>query len=196
MQEQKKHVGIYALNTLTRKVCLEIREIGGEKEILNNLKKKLQLEIEGKCINGGFVKQNSVNVLTYSSGVLTSNRVEFTVVFECLMCNPVEGMKIFKCLVTNITKAGIKATLPTTEEGEYSPVTIFLARDHHIDNTYFATVKENDVIAVRVIGIRYQLNDVNVAVIAEILQPKVKKPTFTIIDEEKKKKKLKLVIAQ
>ena len=128
------------------------------------LEKAIALQIEGKCIIEGYVKPGSIAVITFSSGVISAADIVFEVVFECLVCSPVEGM-ILRCIAKNITKAGIRAE--TNEEP--SPVVIFIARDHHYKSDYFSTVKENDTIQVKVIGQRYELNDKYVSVIAELL---------------------------
>ena len=188
--EKKRHQGIYMQNVLVRKVYLDINEIGGN--IPANLEKKLRREIESTCIKEGYVKPRSTKILSYSCGVLKANKVEFLVTCECLICRPVEGMRIFKCVAKNITKAGIRAEL-RTEGDEPSPIVVFVARDHHYDNKYFATVKEEDEINVRVIGQRYELNDTYVSIIAELLEPKDKAApvSYTV---QGKKKKLRLVI--
>lgn len=188
--EKKRHQGIYMQNVLVRKVYLDINEIGGN--IAANLEKKLRREIESKCIKEGYVKPRSTKILSYSCGVLKANKVEFLVTCECLICRPVEGMRIFKCIAKNITKAGIRAEL-RTEGDEPSPIVVFVARDHHYDNKYFATVKEDDEINVRVIGQRYELNDTYVSIIAELLEPKEKAAPVSY-SVQGKKKKLKLVI--
>lgn len=190
--QSHRHQGIYMQNVLVRKVYLDINEIGGN--IAYNLEKKLRREIESKCIKDGYVKPRSTKILSYSCGVLKANKVEFVVTCECLICRPVEGMKIFKCVVKNITKAGIRAEL-RTDGDEPSPIVVFVARDHHYDNKYFATVKEYDEINIRVIGQRYELNDTYVSIIAELLEPKEKASAVTY-SIQGKKKKLKLVIAE
>jgi len=190
--DKKRHQGIYMQTVLVRKIHLDINEIGGN--IAANLEKKLRQEIESKCIREGYVKPRSTKILSYSCGVLKSNKVEFVVTCECLICRPVEGMKIFKCIVKNITKAGIRAEL-RTEGDEQSPIVAFIARDHHYDNKYFASVKEDDEINVRVIGQRYELNDTYVSIIAELMEPK-EKASAVSYSIQGKKKKLKLVISE
>ena len=169
---------------LSRKLQVSFNKLGKNiKEILEKLIKK---EIEGKCTIEGFVKSNSTKLLTYSSGVIFENKVEFDVVFECLVCCPVEGMLI-KCNVKNKTQAGIRALI----DEDKSPVVVYLSRDHHYNNKYFNTVKENDEITIRVIGQRYELNDEQVSVIGEIIEPKADKYT-----PDKFKPRPKLVIQE
>jgi DNA-directed RNA polymerase subunit E'/Rpb7 len=188
---KKREVGVYMNTLLSRKIQVSFNKIG--KNIKEVLEKSVKRDIEGKCTIEGFVKSNSTKVLTYSSGVLFENKVEFDVVFECLVCCPVEGMLI-KCNVKNKTQAGIRAVIGTgtgTTSEEKSPVVVYVSRDHHYNNKYFNTVNENDEITVRVIGQRYELNDEQVSVIGEIVEPKTDK-----IKIDKMKKKPRLVISE
>ena len=153
---------IYTRALINKKVVLKIVNIGTN--IKQVLEKAIAIQIEGKCIIEGYVKPGSIAVITFSSGVISAADIVFEVVFECLVCSPVEGM-ILRCIAKNITKAGIRAE--TNEDP--SPVVIFIARDHHYKSDYFSTVKENDLIQVKVIGQRYELNDKYVSVIAELL---------------------------
>lgn len=157
----RKHPGIYSVNILTRKVALSIQEVGSN--ITQLLEEKLKQDYEGKCVQEGFIKSNSIRIIQYTSGMVEGNLVYFTVIFECLICLPVEGMK-FKTVVKDITLAGIRSE---TRES-YSPVDVFVARDHNYDNKRFNSVKEGDIITVRVIGHRYEINDKRIAVLADI----------------------------
>lgn len=163
--EKSKIYGVYIKSLLTQKVILSINEIG--KNTKQNLEKKIQAKIEGKCIEQGFIRPNSVAVKSYSSGLINSANVEFQVVFECNICHPVEGMLI-ECDVKTVTKAGIHAVVKTDED--VVPVTVFVARDHNYNDSYFGTIKENMKIITRVIGIRYELNDPFICVIGKLVQ--------------------------
>ena len=77
---------------------------------------------------------------------------------------------VFKC-ISKYLQVGIRAVY-TNEE---SPVTIYIARDHHIKNNDFNKIKENDILSIRVIGIRYQLNDENIHILAEYIKTSDKK---------------------
>ena len=95
-----KHTGLYFKNVIARKVKIPFKYIGGNIEkIINN---KLKEKFEGKCINEGYIKKHSIDIITYSSGLVDGNKVIFDVVFQCLACRPVEGMKI-QCTIKNIT---------------------------------------------------------------------------------------------
>ncbi len=161
---------IYSRGLLTRNIVLPITAIG--RNIKETIEENIKTNFEGKCVVEGYIKTNSVKIITYSSGLIVrGNTILFEVVFECEVCFPVEGMLI-QCLAKNITKAGIRAE---TANEVPSPVVVFIAKDHHYNNDYFADVKEGDKITVRVIGQRFELNDKYISIIGELVKPKVEK---------------------
>lgn len=168
---KKKSGSIYNKNILTRQVVLKFNLIGSNiQEVLSN---KLKRDLEGKCSKEGYIKKKSINILKYSSGMLIEDSVKYDVVFECLICNPVEGMRI-KCVIKNITKAGIRCLYYKEEE---KPIILFIARDHNQKKDLYNNLKENDIINVKTIGIRYQLNDEYISVMGELLKKKIGRPT-------------------
>jgi DNA-directed RNA polymerase subunit E'/Rpb7 len=196
----RKLLDIYSKGLLTKKVNLSIEHIGSN--LKETLEKKVSSLIEGKCITEGYIKEDSIKMITYSSGkIKNGNYIEFEVVFECEICLPVEGMLI-DCKSKNITKAGIKADVDG--EGK-SPLIIFIARDHHYQKPYFATIGENENIKIRVIGQRFELNDTYISILGELIEPidvirEIKKEPRIILEDEavniviKKKRKPKLVV--
>ena len=169
-KKSKRDKGIYVNSLITKKIAISVNMIG--RNIKENLEKIIVEEIEGKCIAEGYIKRDSVEIVTYSSGVLKDDTAIFDIVFTCKICLPVEGMLI-DCVVRNVTKAGIRAE--TNED--VSPVTIFIARDHHFSNELFAQVKEGDDIRIRVIGQRFELYDKSISIIGELVDKgrKIKK---------------------
>uniref|UniRef100_A0A6C0D7E0 S1 motif domain-containing protein n=1 Tax=viral metagenome TaxID=1070528 RepID=A0A6C0D7E0_9ZZZZ len=158
-----KIYGVYLKSLLNLKITLSITEIGNN--LKQNLEKKIAAKIEGKCIVQGFIKPNSTHIVNYSSGNVNSAFVDFQVVFECMVCHPVEGMLI-ECKSKTITKAGIHAEV--VDETGIVPVTVFIARDHNYNDVTFNNVKENETILVRVIGTRFELNDSYICVIGKL----------------------------
>lgn len=155
-------MSLYIKNIISKKLLVPIKYVGTN--IAEILEQILTNNFEGKCCIEGYVKRGSVKIITFSNGTVAGNCVIFTVVFEYLVCNPPQGMRI-SCAVKNITNAGILAHV---DEGEYSPLNIFIARDHHYNISYFSELKEKDIIMVRVIGQRFELNDPFVSVIGEL----------------------------
>ena len=170
-------MSLFSNALITKKIHVNIQNIGSN--IKHTLEKMIAADIEGKCIVEGFVKNGSVKIMTYSSGLVQGASITFEVVYECSICSPVEGMSI-TCIAKNITKAGIRAETNDSP----SPVVIFVARDHHYSTPYFSDVKENEEIVVKVIGQRYELNDKYISIIAELV-PKQGQ------GQEKEKEKIK-----
>jgi len=73
-----------------------------------------------------------------------------------------------RCVVKNVTKAGVRAET----KGEKSPVVIFIARDHQYQSKAFSDLSQGEEVTVRVVGIRYELNDEYISVIAELVEKK------------------------
>jgi hypothetical protein len=167
-QSTEKIYGVYIKSVLSKKVVLSITEVGSNTKKI--LEEKITSGVEGKCIAEGFIRPGSIRVLSYSSPVVHGDAVEFQTIFECMICHPIEGMKI-ECVSKTITKAGIHAQV--MDANEVVPVTIFIARDHHNTDKHFNTIKENMEIVVKVIGVRYELNDPYICVIGQLIEKKM-----------------------
>ncbi len=171
--------GIWMKNVLTRRILLPFNSVGSNAR--ENIKKKLEENLYNKCTKEGYIKNNTINILSYSSGLVEANYVAFDVMFECDVCHPVEG-QVIKCQVKNITRAGIRAIYVKEKK---SPITVFVARDHHYNNEEFSKIVENQDITIKVIGIRYELHDESISVLGELKQTKINKAKtkVTIIDK-------------
>tara|TARA_B100000073_G_C23479553_1_gene470968 strand:+ start:56 stop:595 length:540 start_codon:yes stop_codon:yes gene_type:complete len=157
---------LYMKNLLEIKVTLLPMEIG-ENQTKNNLLHMIQKQVEGKCIREGYVRPKSVNIRSYSSGLVKGERIEFTVLFECYTCNPVEGTVLTDCVIKSVTKAGVHCNV--IDDFSNIPVTVFIARDHAIGDITFQKLTDQDIgqkVNVRVIGNRFELNDEFVEVLA------------------------------
>jgi len=165
--DNKKIYGVYIKSMLNTKVVLNMNEVG--KNVKQNLERMISKQIEGKCVTEGFIRPGSTRVISYSAGVVNNGIVEFQVIMESMVCNPVEGMLI-ECVVKTITKAGVHAEVVDSDSGVV-PIVAFLARDHNYSDKQFALVKENSKITVRVIGCRFELFDKNIWVIGKLVEP-------------------------
>ena len=165
MGPQRKIYGVYMKSLLDTKIILPIVEVG--RNIKPNLETNIIAKFAGKCVAEGYVKPGSITIVSYSSGAVMGEFIEFHAVFECMVCLPVEGM-LMECVCKTITKAGIHAQV--VDEAGNMPITVFVARDHHHIDERFNSAKENTKIVVRVIGIRYELNDPYICAIAKLLE--------------------------
>lgn len=156
--------GIFNKSILEKKIILKITEIG--ENIKKILEEKLIENFENKCIPEGFIKPNSISIASHSSGIINTDVIEFTVVFDCMICFPIEG-QLIDCVSKTITKMGIHAEV---KDGDVTPIQIFIAKDHHVQSDYyFNTIKEDMKIRIKVIGIRYELNDPYISVIGKLV---------------------------
>ena len=167
---------LYNNIVINKKVSIPMNNIGSN--LQNNILQIIENEVTGKCITEGFIKPNSIKILSYSNGLLEQSYVNFDVIFECLACYPVEG-QIINCIAKNITKAGIRAEV----NDESNPLVIFIARDHNYLNKSFSNIKEEQNITVKVIGQRFELNDINISIIASLVDTKMKNPKLTITED-------------
>ena len=148
--------------TLSDSINIDFKYVNNnlEETLTTILKKK-----EGICIEDGYIRPDSIKIISYSSGELYSNYIKFGIVYECYVSNLVESMEL-NCIVKSITKVGIRAELNET----YNPYLIFVARDYNYNNEEFSKINLNDIINVKVIGQRYELNDSFISVIGELIQ--------------------------
>lgn len=154
---------VYTTCQITKNIILPITSIG--KNLQETIEKTIASMVEGKCIVEGFVKTNSVRVITFSSGIVKGDNIVFDVVFECEVCFPVAGMKL-NCIAKNITKAGIRAE---SSDETPSPFVLFVARDHFYASDYFNSIEENEKFVARVIAQRFELNDKYVSIFGELV---------------------------
>lgn len=172
-RKDNKSLSVYSRCLLTRKVVFPITCVG--KNLDEVMEEYIRNTFEGKCIVEGYVKPNSSKIIRYSSGIIErGSNIVFEVVFECDICFPVEGMNV-NCVVKNVVKAGIRAESSTDVP---SPFIAFVAKDHHFTSQQFNEVQVGDIITVKVIGQRFELNDKAVQIIGELVKEKesIQKP--------------------
>jgi hypothetical protein len=156
---------VYSPCQITKNIMLPITAIG--KNLLQTLENTITKMVGGKCIVEGYVKPDTIRVITFSSGIVKGENIIFDVVFNCEVCYPVSGMKL-NCIAKNITKAGIKAE---SADEQPSPYILFVARDHYYANEYFNSIEENERFVARIIAQRFELNDKYISIIAELVPP-------------------------
>ena len=155
------HKSLFIKSTIHTTLFIPFGAIGSNiKEVIEN---ELKDRYEGKCIREGFVRPGTIKVLQYSSGVCRGNEIVFEIVYQAFICFPVEGTRI-TIEITNITKAGIRGK----SRDALSPIDVFVARDHHINESEFNNYSVGETIYVEIIGHRFEINDPVISVIAEL----------------------------
>jgi DNA-directed RNA polymerase subunit E'/Rpb7 len=131
---------------------------------------KLRNKVEGKCDRNGYIKPGSTEIVKRSLGqVLQGNfngSCNFRISFKVDICNPVEGM-VVKVIVKNINKMGLFCELHNIEP---SPLSIILAKQHHLKSDKFENIKMNSIIQVEIIGVKFDYNDTQIKCIGRLTE--------------------------
>ena len=178
-------MSIYFLNTINEKIGIKPFEISKNTDILKLIEEKLKKKLEGKCIKQGYVKKNSLKIISRSIGAICEGHFTGDIVYKvkvCVeICNPPEG-ELISCEIKNINKMGILAVLNKEED---SPLMILLPRHQHQENELFKELSIGDSIIVEIIGKKFELNDTKIHLVA--LLSKRNKGSSNIVKIKKKK---------
>lgn len=162
---------LYQTSRIHHKICIPFSNIRNFKCIEDHLKEVVSREIDGKCIPNGFVKPGSCVLQCYSVGTFSAGNIQFVLDIECMICCPKEGM-VMSCVAKTVTQAGIRAHASC----DPSPVVIYVSREMHdtVSKNRFMTnsmdsIKPGDMIQIRVVGKRFELNDKHVSVVGELV---------------------------
>lgn len=157
---------IFTKNILSTTIQLGPSEYNSaiDETILSKLKDK----VEGKCDSCGYINPGSCEIIKRSIGELQQGQFNGSCVFRVLysvdICNPVEG-QIVKCIVKNINKMGLFCELAGFDD---SPLTLILAKQHHLKSERFEKMKINNIIDVEIIGIKFDYNDTQISCIGRL----------------------------
>ena len=162
---------IYFTTIIKKTIILEPKFQPGN--INDNILKKIKDEFEGKCIEEGYVKENSCQITKRSLLKLVPNVLNgcmyADVRIKADICLPVKG-NIIECKVEKINKMGLIST-----EG---PLSIVVPRSFHKDKDVFKDIEIGSTIMIEVIGARFEINWDHIDVISKLYNP----------DKQKKKK--------
>ena len=132
------------------------------------LLQKLKSKVEGKCDKNGYIKPESAEIIRRSMGKVLQGHFNgscsYRISYKVDICNPVDGMMV-KGIVKNMNKMGLFCELHDIEP---SPLTIILAKQHHLRNESFENIKINDVINIEIIGIKFNYNDTQISCIGRL----------------------------
>ena len=128
---------------------------------------KLKHKVEGKCFKVGYIIPDSVIIKTRSLGMINNASFDgmttYKVTFTCNICNPVIG-QIIQCKVGNIDKSQVICYI---DEYTISPIEIYLFKHHHVGNSEFLSLKEGDIINVKIGGSKWEYMDTQINAIAQ-----------------------------
>lgn len=133
-----------------------------------------QVKLEGKCSKHGFIRPNSVIVVSRSLGHHKGSHFHGELTFEVEVvadvCRPLRGDLIF-CTVVNLNRMGLLAKAGDFGANQHV-LQIYVVLQHHNNAEFFAdsNLTEGASISVSVIGSKYRLKDDQIIVIGKITQ--------------------------
>jgi DNA-directed RNA polymerase subunit E'/Rpb7 len=154
---------IYRITKLKENIHLTPKDINKNINdiVLNKLKKK----VEGKCIQEGFIRKDSVKVLSRSLGVMNNSNFEsgvhYIVVFTAEVCSLNNG-QVIEAEVENIDKSQVISYIGNSND---SPVEIYMFKHHHVGNSEFASLSKGDIVKIKVSCSKYDFNDKQIVAI-------------------------------
>ena len=174
---------IYVSSILTNTVSITPRELNQNiSEVILN---KLRIKVEGKCLQEGYIKPGSVDIISRTAGTLNpahfNGNVRYNIRYKADVCHPVQN-QVIKCIVKTVGKPGIQAYI---EDKEKSPLYIMLAKAHHLNNKYFTNLNEGDHIKIKVINSEFNFCEDKIRVLA-ILDTTKKSDIYNLTEEESK----------
>lgn len=143
-----------------------------DKNFKTNIKSYLVSKYEGICSKFGYIKKDSIEIITNYVGKVELQTfhgyVNFNVKFKASICNPAVG-SVFKCTVQNSNSFGILANVYLSS-GEILMNIIIPKQSTTISNSsHIDMVKINDDVFVELIGKKYQLNSKTISAIAKLI---------------------------
>ena len=123
-----------------------------------NIQNKVKAKNEGKCIQLGFVKKDSLNIIRRSVGYIKGHHftsdMTFDVTYSLEICNPSQG-NIINCIITNVNNMGVLAKIydPSSKSVDFtSPLSVIVARQHQDNIELLKDIEIDTIIQVEVIG--------------------------------------------
>jgi DNA-directed RNA polymerase subunit E'/Rpb7 len=152
---------LYVNSLIHKRVSVPFSKIGNNMN--EYFRKYSEVNFEGKCHKEGYFKPFSTNIISYTTGLLKYDNVIYDVVYSIDICIPYENMEVV-CKIKNITKIGIRGIISE----ENNPIILFISREHNASKN-FDDYEEGQLIKIKIIGHRFEINDENISVIGEII---------------------------
>lgn len=174
---------IYVSSVLTNTISITPKELN--QNINQVILNKLRIKVEGKCLQDGYIKPGSVEIISRTAGTLNpahfNGNVRYNIRYKADVCHPIQN-QIIQCIVKTVGKPGIQAYI---EDKEKSPLYIMLAKTHHLNNKHFNALEEGDKIKVKVINSEFNFCEDKIRVLA-ILDSMKKSDTYNLSEQESK----------
>jgi DNA-directed RNA polymerase subunit E'/Rpb7 len=151
---------------------------------------KIKEEYEGICSKYGFIRQNSIEIIKRSCGVLQkayfNGAIRFEVLCRAEVCNPVQG-SIVEAIVKNKNQLGILAESYIEMKDNKSPILDIIIPTRSagiISQVNLDQIQVGETIYVEVMGKKYQMKDRKISIIGRVVIPENKQMEAVITEEE------------
>jgi len=155
----------------SHKISIKINELNNIKSILDLLNIKVK-DLENKCFEYGYIKENSIEILNYSQGYL--NPVIFVPFIEYKITCKADIFipninDIYLAKVSCINKIGIKCIISyTNNKNIYNPINIIISK-HNQKQENITNLKKGDLIYIKILGYKFSLLSTCINTIADIV---------------------------
>jgi DNA-directed RNA polymerase subunit E'/Rpb7 len=165
-----KNVNKELYKTLLLEEYIYIKPIELNNKIDNIILLKLKRKVEGRCIKYGYIIPNTIEIKTRSIGMINNasfdGKTTYKINYTADVCNPTIN-QIIQCSVGNIDKSQVICYIDDVPE--QSPIEIYLFKHNHVGNIIFASLKEGDIINVKIGGSKWEYKDTQINSIAEFI---------------------------
>ena len=129
----------------------------------------LRNKVESKCISDGFIKENSIQIISRSLGCMETHNfngsVCYHIKYKADVCSPKQG-QILECTIGTSTDTNCICFIG---EEETSPIEIYLFREHNLGNIEYSELKEGDDINVKIANTQIEFGKGKILAIAAFL---------------------------
>ena len=157
-------------NKMILNTSLSISPADLNKNISENLERRLKNNVEGVCMREGYIRPGSAHILFRSLGnmehVNFTGNTTYTIKYEAEVCNPQKG-QIIECEVASNNKSQVDAFV---QDVDTTPLNISIPRSRNLNNTDFISLVEGDIIRISVIDTLYGCGDKTIVVLGEYLE--------------------------
>ena len=164
-----KNINNDLYKTLLLDEYIYIKSVDLNKKIDDIILFKLKRKVEGRCLKYGYIIPNSIEIKTRSLGMINNASFDGTTTYKIKytanVCNPTIN-QIIQCSVGNIDKSQVICYI---DKPEQSPIEIYLFKHNHVGNVEYASLKEGDIINVKIGGSKWEYKDTQINSIAEFI---------------------------
>ena len=150
---------IYYERSIQKTISVNFNELTSDLD--NFILQKLKFNYENKCIEDGFIKKDSIELIKRTNGYISQyydlSNIEFNIIFKCQLCNPSPDL-VIKCKIVEIIKPGIIA--------ESFPLSIIVPIQLHNNKKLFNSFVIGDEISVKILNCKFKKNEKEIQAVA------------------------------